>query len=284
MHRFWQHIIRPVCEALRPATIVEVGSSGGFNTAHVLEYCKAHGARCHVIDPVPPGNLAQIRGLLDDVGTYHQDTSLNALPLLAADLYLIDGDHNWYTVFHELKAIEASHARAARGLPVLFLHDVHWPYGRRDLYYAPERIPAEYRQPHARRGIALGRADLLPEGGYNYKHLNALKEGGPRNGVLTAIEDFVRESTAEWRLRKLPSFHGLAVLYAPAHLSPAVVAELDRLTALPVHVLAHLEAVEEYRVLLLTELVDTYRQLGGRPGPRLAKLVRTAKRLAGRAE
>ena len=35
-------------------------------------------------------------------------------------------------------------------MPLLMLHDIGWPLARRDGYYAPERIPAEHRQPLAR--------------------------------------------------------------------------------------------------------------------------------------
>ena len=72
------------------------------------------------------------------------------------DAALIDGDHNWYTVYHEMKAIaEVARANGAP-LPVMILHDVGWPYGRRDLYYAPDTIPEECRQPYAQKGMVAG--------------------------------------------------------------------------------------------------------------------------------
>ena len=46
-------------------------------------------------------------------------------------------------------------------LPVMILHDVAWPYGRRDLYYDPATIPEEFRQPYAQKGIAMGRSTLV---------------------------------------------------------------------------------------------------------------------------
>jgi hypothetical protein len=69
------------------------------------------------------------------------------------DCILIDGDHNWYTVYHELKMIEQKHLLSPGG--AILLHDVIWPYARRDMYYQPEKIPAEFRHPHAKRGILL---------------------------------------------------------------------------------------------------------------------------------
>ncbi len=58
---------------------------------------------------------------------------------------IIDGDHNYYTVREELRLI-AERAAGAE-LPLLLFHDVCWPHGRRDDYFDPEQIPAEYRQP-----------------------------------------------------------------------------------------------------------------------------------------
>ena len=44
-------------------------------------------------------------------------------------------------------------------LPLLLFHDVCWPHGRRDDYFAPEPIPERYRQPRrGRRGRASSRA------------------------------------------------------------------------------------------------------------------------------
>ena len=73
---------------------------------------------------------------------FHRDTSHNVLPeLVSMDAALVDGDHNWYTVYHELKMLEAGARRSGALLPVLIMHDVGWPYGRRDLYYDPDGCP-----------------------------------------------------------------------------------------------------------------------------------------------
>jgi len=94
---------------------------------------------------------------------------------------------------------------------VTFLHDVEWPYGRRDLYYVPERIPADQRQPFARSGIVRGRSELSPRG-INAVFANAKHEGGPRNGVLTAVEDFIDETQRELELFILPGDEGLGIV------------------------------------------------------------------------
>jgi len=95
---------------------------------------------------------------------------------------------------------------------LLLFHDVSWPHARRDDYFAPEQIPAEYRQPIAgeRAGIFPGdpgvRRDGLP-----YPR-SAAREGGPRNGVLTAVEDFVAEHDG-LRLVVVPAFFGLGAVW-----------------------------------------------------------------------
>jgi hypothetical protein len=140
-----------------------------------------------------------------------KDISLRALPTLEAqfDAILIDDGHNWYTVYNEVAIIEASLLLATNG--AIFFHDVTWPYGRRDMYYQPDLIPPEYRQPFLRSGIVRGCAGLT-EGGSNSDLDNATTEGGPRNGVLTAIEDYIRDTCNMYGLYTLDQEHGLGIM------------------------------------------------------------------------
>jgi hypothetical protein len=266
-----------MCDIVAPRVIVEVGSLGGFNSENLLAYCRANGSAFHVVDPTPI-DPAEIRRILGEVGTFHQAISLDVLDRLPGDLILLDGDHNWFTVFHELRAIEACARAHGRPFPVVCLHDIGWPYGRRDLYYAPERIPAEYRLPHARRGLEVGRAELVENGGFNLHHDNALAEGGPRNGVLTAAEDFVGERSG-LRLFQIPGFHGLGVLLAQDTLAPERAARLDALLTVPPHLADHLHALEEARLRLLVQTYETHWRLGGTPGPHTAFLLRLLRRI-----
>ena len=110
---------------------------------------------------------------------FHEALSLDVLPTLEPmDAALIDGDHNWYTVYNELRLLADGARRAGAPLPVMIMHDVLWPYGRRDLYYAPEQIPEEFRQPYAQKGMRPGGKKLLERGGLNPTMCNALEEGG----------------------------------------------------------------------------------------------------------
>jgi GT2 family glycosyltransferase len=209
VHRLWP-IVQSILAELRPRVIVEVGAGDGANTENLLGYAAEHDAVVHVVDVIrgfDPHAVAARRGA--SVVVHWQD-SLDALPDLAADadLILLDGDHNWYTARQEL-AILDEHAER---FPVCVLHDVGWPYGRRDGYQDPAGIPAPFRQPHARLGIRPGVAGTVDKGGLSEGAWNALVEGGPRNGVRTAVDDLLSTTRHPLAYAELPGFHGMGIL------------------------------------------------------------------------
>ena len=217
MYPLWKHVIAPVIEASGARRVVEIGALAGETTVKLLNSLGPE-AELHVIDPLPQFDPSEHEQRFPGRYHFYRDSSHNVLPTLPAmDVALIDGDHNWYTVYNELKMLAATAREAGAPIPILFLHDVGWPYGRRDLYYAPERIPEEFRHPYAQKGLQLrrgpgGKTDLLPRGGFNSKMNNAVEEGGPRNGVMTALEDFVGEADEEFRLVVLPIYFSLAIV------------------------------------------------------------------------
>lgn len=251
MHIYWDEILGPALALLGPRTIVEIGCAAGQTTRRLVAFCVRSGATLHAIDPAPRFDVegwgAQAGGRL----VFHRARSLDALPGIDGyDAVLVDGDHNWYTVFHELRLIEQQAERAERPFPLVWLHDIGWPYGRRDLYYDPESIPAEYRHPYARAGMRPGSSDLLPQGGFNARLCNATRENTPRNGVLTAVEDFLKQTRLSLRLLLIPGFHGLGVL-SPEDLgvtNPPLAGFLQGWD-LPAGVKRFVEKVERARVL-----------------------------------
>jgi hypothetical protein len=118
--------------------------------------------------------------------------------------------------------------------PLALCHDVCWPYGRRDLYYEPDAIPAHARQPWRRAGIVPGRAELVDGEGLNAHLCNAVDEGGPGNGVLTAVEDFVADAGETIAVQVLPVLFGLAILLpgARAAARPELAAAVDHWSTL----------------------------------------------------
>jgi len=214
MHWFLKIFILPLLDALRPAVIVEVGVELGTVTRPLLAWAETNEAVLHSIDPNPKLEVDELLAEHPESLRFHRAPSLEILSgIEGVDLALIDGDHNWYTVINELRQLADQAERAGRHPPVILLHDIGWPYGRRDLYYDPDTIPVPYRQPHARQGIVPGQAELNPQG-VNSHLENAQLESTPANGVLTAVEDFLAESRARWHFYSIPGLSGLGVLIA----------------------------------------------------------------------
>ena len=212
MNRFWDIIIEPIIKALKADYIIEVGSEKGINTKNILEYCEVHDAHMTAIDPSPHFDVYKFKNIYGDKFEFHEGLSLSILPLLEDyDVILIDGDHNWYTVYNELKIIENTFKKN-KSL-IIFLHDVGWPYARRDLYYNPENVPEVFRQPYKKLGIYPDQSNLKKKGGLNVGYHNSIYENNQKNGVLTAIEDFIGESDLEFTFHKVDVFNGLGILY-----------------------------------------------------------------------
>jgi FtsZ-binding cell division protein ZapB len=212
MFKFWDPILEPMLRSIDAKNIIEIGVCDGYCTRFLLQYCSQEDGHLDYIDPEQNFDLQEFQSQFGSIGTFHRGASLEVLPSLQiADAVLIDGDHNWYTVYNELQILDHTVKSSASNFPLVFFHDVSWPYGRRDLYYAPERIPPEFRLPYAQKGILPGVTELVEDGGLNSQLCNAHLEGGPRNGVLTAVEDFVRKSGVG-TLYVVPLLFGLGIL------------------------------------------------------------------------
>jgi len=227
MHRFWTRYIRPIVETVAPARMMEVGAEFGWNTERLLEYCRGSGAHIDVVDPAPHPALYDVLARYKNEHTYHALKSLDAIPIIApAELVLLDGDHNWITVYNELQLIYLQASKAGLEPPVILFHDVAWPYARRDMYYDPTGLDVADRHPYAYRGILPGQSDLT-ESGLNGHLANAQYEGGPRNGVLTGVEDFQASCGVQTVLYRLPFFNGLGILVPQSRMTPALQAVID---------------------------------------------------------
>lgn len=230
-------------EAAGARSIAEVGAFAGDLTRVLLDWAASAEASVMAIDPAPQPALVELAAAHPELELI-RETSLAALPQIALpDAIVIDGDHNYFMVSEELRLLGERCPGAQ--LPLLMFHDVAWPHGRRDDYFDAEQIPAEFRQTTIREsgggGIAPGNAGVAPNG---LPYPNSAKtEGGPRNGVLTAIEEFVdgREGV---RLCVVHAFFGLGVAWhTGSEWSQRVAAILNPLDRNPV-----LERLEANRV------------------------------------
>jgi Methyltransferase domain len=203
-------VLLPCLDAVNPGTVVEIGAGRGEFTRELLDWRAGSGTRITAVEPEPAPELLALSEAHPELELV-REPSLEALSRLpAADAVIIDGDHNYYTVSEELRLIEERAGKAP--LPLLALHDVCWPHARRDTYYAPERIPPEHRQPLARDAMLAPEEPGVASSGLRYPWA-AEREGGSRNGVLTAIEDFTEERDG-LRLALVPAFFGLGLLWS----------------------------------------------------------------------
>ena len=250
-------LIMPCLEEAKVASITEIGSEFGGMSRTLAEHCEAKGATLTCIDPEPAEGFAQWAAPLAHVD-HRSEPSLEALSHCSAvDAWFVDGDHNYYTVFNELAAIDAIQTKADKPL-LVFLHDVSWPYARRDFYYAPERIPAGWRHPHSYdAGVRLDSEQALPERGLRgMGHFAvALQAGGERNGVLTAVEDFLKEADTDERplyYVHVPAVLGLGIIFDSSAPWSGALAEF----LLPYHANPLIARLEENRLRNYLEVID----------------------------
>ena len=260
MHRFWNDYTSPLIKTLQPKRLLEIGAEFGWNTRHVLEFCRRTGAHLDVIDTVPLQSLSDTLAPYGEAEvTLHVAKSVDVLGRLGPyDFVLLDGDHNWRTVYSELTMIYGAADRAGVPPPVVVAHDCAWPYARRDMYYSPHDWHEVARQPYAYRGIRPGEAGLVDRG-LNARFANALTEGGPENGVLTAIEDFVA-SRGHVSLHVLPFHNGLGILVPERRRTPELEALIARFFG-PEMLLDRCRALEEDGMKVRVELAEHERLL-----------------------
>jgi hypothetical protein len=261
----WYMTVDPLLEALRPRVVVEVGMYQGETTQKLLDYVSQHEGLVHGIDPTDPPDF-DVTGFRERYGerfVFHNQGSLDVLPQIRdPDFVLLDGDHNWYTVYNELSALAQVAQQESRPFPLTLMHDVDWPWGRRDMYYDPDRIPAEHRQPVTTGGLKLETTDLS-ERGFAWRVQKAATSGTPQNGVRTAIEDFLAQADVPLRFTSVPGFHGVGVLADQRLLAEPAVAEALATLESPEFLRAHCERLEHSRLWAMVQAAEA-RQQGNR--------------------
>lgn len=250
-----------VLEAVGARSVVEVGAYAGDLTRVLVDWAGRVDASVRAVDPSPQPALVEMAQREASLELIRQ-TSLEALPSTELpDVVILDGDHNYWTVFEELRLIGERAPGAS--LPLLLFHDVCWPHGRRDDYFDATLIPVQFRQPLVPSGEGIHPDDPgSRRGGLPYPR-SAAREGGPRNGVLTAVEDFVA-GREELVLAVVPAFFGLGVVWhrqAPyAEQMRALLGPLDRHP-----VIARLEANRVYHLasvhIQLMEVAAAHEQI-----------------------
>ena len=190
-------------------SVIEIGSDRGLLTAELLDW--AAGEREIVaVDPAPHPDLEALERDHPELRLI-RDTSHEVLrEVELSDAIILDGDHNYYTLSGELRII--GERASEPDFPLLLFHDVIWPHARRDSYYVPDRIPSEHRQPLVKDASIVPDDPGVSEAGLPLKWA-AEREGGKRNGVLTAIEDFIA-TRDDLELVTVPAFFGFGIVWS----------------------------------------------------------------------
>jgi len=205
----------PLLGAAGVRSVTEVGAETGVVTRLLAGWLgERGGGRLVTVDPGAPGVPADElpSGVELDVVRDYSPEALRDLD--GTDAWLLDGDHNYHVVTQELSEIERLHGGPEDLFPLVLMNDVAWPSGRRDQYYDPSRLPPEAVRPHTfAAGVRPGLAGVDPRGGFHGKgeFAVALEEGGPRNGVLTAVEEFLA-TRPHLELSVVTSVFGLGVV------------------------------------------------------------------------
>lgn len=138
--------------------------------------------------------------------------SLKIFPTLKNyDAIFINDDANWYTVFNQLQIIKKTNDE----FPLVFICNNNFPNKRRDSYINPNDIPSSFRQNYTDQLPVCYNDEkvIINDGLYH-----ACDENTPKNGVLTAIEDFLNENT-HIGIMKINFMKEICILYLKSQIN-----------------------------------------------------------------
>ena len=117
----------------------------------------------------------------------------------------------------------------------------------------------EFRNEYAKAGIVKGQPTLKKGKGLNQTLCNAITEGGAKNGILTAIEDYLKQSAISFRFEQIPSNFGLGIIVTEKRLDsePALKSCFDEMFS-KAGLLKLLEAAEAHRIKQFYKLYEIW--------------------------
>ncbi len=158
--------------------------------------------------------LSASLGTRFDVRAAEWGTTGPELPV--ADIFVFVGEPSAAYVGAGLGVLSAREPR-----PAVIVAGTGWPHGRRDAYPEDSIVPIDLRRPARRGGLLPGTVQPLAQGLHS-EFLHATAEGGPDNGVMSAVEAF-----ADGWARVDVSLAGGVTVLVPDHLDPAALQALE---------------------------------------------------------
>jgi glycosyltransferase involved in cell wall biosynthesis len=254
-----ESIILPLIKVIQAKRIVQIGGSKlGQLTEKLLPIVEAAKGELIRIDPHAYDPL--LKKLIDTSpnAKLFFDFTKNVLPSLpAADLYIINSDPNYYTIKEELENLWKHQNKASHSFFAV-IHGTGWPFARRDGYTNPDLIPKNYLHAHTwTEGIVPDDPGTGPLGFRLPAIAFAKQEGGPSNGILIAIHEFMKDKKECLNFIHLPGFFGLGFLYSrQAAWSPEITELLKKHTDVPL-----LDIMEEIRLETAVEAATVKSEL-----------------------
>lgn len=141
---FWIDVVRPLLVYIGARHVVEIGADQGDETRELRDYCAAWDGHLTVIEPKVTDALRTVIAGAPCVRLC-EERGETALARLACgiDAVLLEGDLNYATVHADLVAIGRIAKRTCTPFPLVFVKGTSWPYGRRDMYYAPAALASQ---------------------------------------------------------------------------------------------------------------------------------------------
>lgn len=155
---------------------------------------------------------AQITEINTNTSENTENNVLNVLPELENyDAIFIDDDPNWFTVYNELNIIEKTNQE----FPLVFICNNRFPHKFRDSYINPETIPPEYKHEYSDALPVLyeNKEFWISDGLYH-----AIKDKTPKNGVSTAIKDFLAKHN-NIKIMEINFVEDITILYPASTIS-----------------------------------------------------------------
>lgn len=145
------------------------------------------------------------------------DCGLNVLPNLKGfDAIFLNDDPNWYTTYNELNIIKQNNNE----FPLVFICNNVFPHKYRDSYSNPNNIPDEFKNGFS-KNLFLNSEIVIHD---DYYH--ATEENTPKNGVFTAINDFLKENSSIDVL-DVKFLKGITILYPKNSISQIRISKLS---------------------------------------------------------
>ncbi|WP_295613110.1 hypothetical protein [uncultured Methanobrevibacter sp.] len=200
--------------------VLVIGLSNELLMNEIISYCINNHYSLYSIDSKI--NIRNLISGIDDLDEnyldgnikHFNDDTLNILPNLEPfDAIFINDDPNWYTVYNELNLIKKNNPN----FPLVFVCNNKYPHKRRDSYINPNKIPKEYKNeccndlPVIYKDGDETKQTMIKDG-----FCHAIHQDTPKNGVLTAIEDFLKENLS-LKVLEINPLEGITLIYEPSH-------------------------------------------------------------------